>query len=228
MFYYYGAKNQLRWHYPAPQHNLIIEPFAGSAAYSCHHLFLNRNLTALLIEKDNRVVKLWKQILSMRLNDLKNYPVPKLGDHTDDFFIMTCATSNATARCKKLKYTKRIEKIFKIQRTRLIRLFPIRSQIQIICGSYETIKNQRATWFIDPPYSLNSPNKNTLYPNGDGYRSDCGASSLNYKQLSIWCQNRRGQVIVCEKNGASWMPFKLLRNNKNSLNKVYKELIWIK
>ena len=38
MFYYYGAKNQLAKHYQPPAHNLIIEPFGGSGAYSIYHL----------------------------------------------------------------------------------------------------------------------------------------------------------------------------------------------
>lgn len=34
MFYYYGRKKQLAKLYPKPNYSVIIEPFAGSAAYS--------------------------------------------------------------------------------------------------------------------------------------------------------------------------------------------------
>ncbi len=36
-FAYYGAKHGLAPKYPRPQHRVIVEPFAGSAAYSVHH-----------------------------------------------------------------------------------------------------------------------------------------------------------------------------------------------
>ena len=36
MFYYYGRKKQIIRHYPSPNYDTIIEPFAGSAAYSLY------------------------------------------------------------------------------------------------------------------------------------------------------------------------------------------------
>lgn len=36
-FPYYGSKWSLGPLYPAPRHDRIIEPFAGSACYSLHH-----------------------------------------------------------------------------------------------------------------------------------------------------------------------------------------------
>lgn len=36
MFYYYGRKKQIAKHYPAPNFEAIVEPFAGSASYSLH------------------------------------------------------------------------------------------------------------------------------------------------------------------------------------------------
>ena len=35
MFYFYGGKRRLARYYPQPQHRVIVEPFAGSAAYAC-------------------------------------------------------------------------------------------------------------------------------------------------------------------------------------------------
>jgi len=37
MFSYFGSKNKLVKYYPEPKYNLIIEPFAGSAQYSCYY-----------------------------------------------------------------------------------------------------------------------------------------------------------------------------------------------
>jgi site-specific DNA-adenine methylase len=36
-FTYTGGKYRLAPRYPEPRHNLIIEPFAGSAGYSLRH-----------------------------------------------------------------------------------------------------------------------------------------------------------------------------------------------
>jgi hypothetical protein len=30
---------------------------------------------------------------------------------------------------------------------------------------------------------------------------------INYQHLSQWCQNLRGQVIVCENTKSDWLPF---------------------
>ena len=228
MFYYYGAKNQLARHYPPPRFSTIIEPFAGSAAYSCYHLLRNPKLNALLIEKDWVVAKLWNRLLwNITPKEIENYPVPKVGEHTSDFLIMTCAASNAVAKCISLKYTKRVERVFGFQKRRLLKLLPIRDRINIICDSYETTPDIRATWFIDPPYFITSGvNKNTVFANGNGYRPGCDSNSIDYKQLSKWCQSRVGQVIVCEKEGAAWLPFRPLKTNKTSLNKIYKEVVW--
>jgi len=46
MFYYYGRKKQIAKHYPFPNFKAIVEPFAGSAAYSLD-----------LLRKSDRIVK---------------------------------------------------------------------------------------------------------------------------------------------------------------------------
>ena len=44
MFYYYGRKKQIAKCYPKPNFNTIIEPFAGSAAYSLHNDNWKKNM----------------------------------------------------------------------------------------------------------------------------------------------------------------------------------------
>ena len=53
MFYYYGRKKQMAKHYPSPNYDTIIEPFAGSAAYSLFGDNWQKNV--ILIEKDKQV-----------------------------------------------------------------------------------------------------------------------------------------------------------------------------
>jgi hypothetical protein len=56
-----------------------------------------------------------------------------------------------------------------------------------------------ATWFIDPPY----------VDGGKSYRY----SEIDYPKLAAWCLRLRGQVIVCERQGADWLPFRMLYDN---------------
>ena len=70
MFDYYGSKNQLAKRYPAPEYGLIVEPFAGSAAYSMYWLHRNPNLRAVLVEKSERVFGMWEWLKSATEKDL--------------------------------------------------------------------------------------------------------------------------------------------------------------
>lgn len=38
-----------------------------------------------------------------------------------------------------------------------------------------------------------------------------GSSTIDYKVLGEWVLSLPGQVIVCEGDGADWLPFKLFR-----------------
>lgn len=225
MFYYYGAKNMLAGYYPVPSYNLIIEPFAGSAAYSCYHLLRDKNLRCHLLDKDEDVANAWDFLLKCSERDILNYPKPKIGDYAYDFLIKTCSVSNASSKCNKMKYTERIDRVFEIQKRRLLKFLPIRNRITFKHSEFDTIKNMKATWFIDPPYQIISKN-GSVFQNGDGYSKFCSTSNIDFKKLSIFCKNRNGLIIVCEKEGANWLPFEILKRNKTSLNKNYNEMIW--
>ncbi len=58
MFYYYGRKKQIARRYPEPAYDIIIEPFAGAAAYALHGDRWQRDV--FLIKKDPQVTKIWK------------------------------------------------------------------------------------------------------------------------------------------------------------------------
>lgn len=227
MFYYYGSKTLLAKYYPEPKSKEIIEPFAGSGAYSIYHLLKDKSIKSTLIEKDKRVVETWKNVLSMNVSDIQNYPTPKIGEQTSDFLIMTCSVSNAVSKCKSMKYTERLAKVFNIQKNRLVKYIKIKDRIEIIHGDFSECENRDATWFIDPPYQItNNVNKGTVFANGDGYGIGLGASDIDFQMLSKWAKSRKGQVIVCEKIGANWLPFRVLKDGKTSMGKNYKEMIW--
>lgn len=84
--------------------------------------------------------------------------------------------------------------------------------------SYAEIENQDATWFVDPPYQVS----------GVRYRFN----EIDFDHLGKWCQSRQGQVMVCEQDGAAWLPFAHFRTVKalegRNGAKKSKEVIWYK
>jgi hypothetical protein len=75
----------------------------------------------------------------------------------------------------------------------------------IINDNYSSIlPNMNATWFIDPPYQFA----------GRCYKY--GSKLLNYNSLANWCLERKGQTIVCENSGATWLPFVNIGSIKSS------------
>ncbi len=89
MFYFYGGKRRLVGFYPSPQHDVVVEPFAGSGAYSVRHLVPVKGQQpirrAILIDKDPRVCDIWERLLAMDPDKLRHQPVPVAGDRTSDF-----------------------------------------------------------------------------------------------------------------------------------------------
>ena len=87
----------------------------------------------------------------------------------------------------------------------------------IICGDYRDAPDIEATWFVDPPYENM----------GKHYR----CNDIDYVELAEWCRARRGQVMVCENDGATWLPFTpfidcLAAPNKNGAKKS-KGVLWM-
>ena len=86
-------------------------------------------------------------------------------------------------------------------------------------SSYEAAEREgSATWFIDPPYQIK----------GSHYKF--GSKGLDYSRLADWCRSRRGQVIVCENEGAKWLDFKFvgaIKAGRTQENRFSREVVWI-
>ena len=66
MWSYYGSKSKIINCYPPPKHDMIIEPFAGSARYSLKYW----NNVVILVEKYDLIVKLWKWLQQAQKEDI--------------------------------------------------------------------------------------------------------------------------------------------------------------
>src|SRR5271169_3327714 len=89
---------------------------------------------------------------------------------------------------------------------------------RVCLGDYNDCDDRMATWFIDPPYSSKSGRLYTY-------------SEIDYGDLGQWCRERTGQKIVCEMEGATWLPFipfhvaKGLEGPKGK--KKIREVVWL-
>lgn len=222
MWPYYGRKMKVLKYYPEPKHDKIIEPFAGTAPYSLKYW----KKEIILIDRYEIIIDLWKYLQNASPKDILSLPKIKLGDDIRTYkiseieksFMGFCINHGIIRPANIVSYfgynyngnwwenkKKRIaEDLYKIKHWKFI------------CGNYTEVKNYKATWFIDPPYQYSKKK----YP----------YNIINYNFLSNWCKKRKGQVIVCESNGANWLPFSLLTDNLKTgqTHKKQKELVWIK
>lgn len=228
VFYYYGAKHRLARYYPAPAYPVIVEPFAGAAGYSMFHLERDSSLHAILVEKDPRVAELWRRLLAMSPDDIANYPLPKAGEFSTDFFVMAAAASNALASCRGFTVTPRVQREFVRMRARVARVCrAVAGRVFVVSGDYtEADTDEAATWFVDPPYRPRRSTARTANPGGMGYAKGCDSASIDYPALAEWCATRPGQVIVAEYADAEWLPFRPLRAHQRSDGAQYREGIW--
>lgn len=218
MFSYYGGKGRVAGRYPPPKYDLVIEPFAGAAWYSCKYQL---GKDALLFDVDNNVATTWDWILNRATPDDLLYMSPHIpgkrmtGTYEDpgkDLYYRWWGNQGSNSPRNVAGTWKSISQT-SFSTIHIKRLLGVKSW-KFQQKSYENAPNIEATWFIDPPYCQQNRYKH---------------NSIDYTALSKWCLSRQGQVIVCEAGSANWLPFKKLGIAPGSSNtsKLKDELIWI-
>ena len=226
MFHLFGRKKSIIKHYPEPIYDTIIEPFAGAASYALHY-YNTKNV--ILFEKDIIIYSIWSHIINEATQEsILKLPILKLGDNIDSnkfnylkpaekyligFFMRTAVTRPA----KSMSKTKNFNKWSGKTRLQLSNDIYKVKHWNIYNMSYENIPiNIKATWFIDPPYQ-GYGGQFYIHSNKD----------IDYNNLRKWVKTRKGQVIVCENEDATWLPFKPLIAIWQS-GKLHKEMIYIR
>lgn len=208
-FYYYGAKNKLALRYPAPKHDTVVEPFAGSAAYSLAY----PHLKICLVDKDPQICGIWDYLIKATEADVLALPDLPQDGRVEDLHVcqeakwligMNLAAANQNPRNKwtswawaKLNETSTMRSQVWSQECRQ-KIADQQRYIRhwkIVCCGYDNIPPINATWFVDPPYQVA----------GKHYKH--GAKTVDFSALGNWCRSLPGQVIVCEAAGADWLPF---------------------
>jgi hypothetical protein len=102
------------------------------------------------------------------------------------------------------------------RRARVAEQMPKIRHWRVIHGSYQDAPDTEASWFVDPPYR-GQPGSHYIH----------GPDAIDYDDLAGWCRSRRGQVTVCEAEGATWLPFRPLGEIKSGPRKrVSPEAVW--
>jgi hypothetical protein len=143
---------------------------------------------------------------------------------TDDFLVMTAAASNAIARSSRMTVTTRMpEKVRAMLRRVVAELPEAKRKVEVVLGDYREAPDIEATWFVDAPYQRT---REGWWSQGMGYGPGCTSADLDHGELAAWCRSRRGQVIVCEQAGASWLPFRPLSGSRCSNGRRRMEVVW--
>jgi site-specific DNA-adenine methylase len=200
---YFGSKVSSAHHYPAPLHRTIVEPFAGGAGYSLLHYTHD----VILLDKSQDVIGAWQYLIQTDPADVLKLPLIASGQEVSSLecspgarlFISWCLNQTATPR-------RTLSSWGEYHNARGAACYwgaARREQAAMIagrikhwrayCASYAEAPSIEATWFVDPPYV----DGGKAYP----------FHAIDYQYLSLWCQEREGQIIVCERSGADWLPF---------------------
>jgi hypothetical protein len=195
-FSYYGSKWTLARKYPAPAHDVIIEPFAGSACYSLHY----PDRRVVLVEKNPLVAATWRYLLEASPEDIRALPLLDSGQRVSDLDVSPGArlligwwvNSSTSSPCNVMtpRQSENASNGYACAwghacKERIASQVDAIRHWSVIEGEYTEAPDVEATWFVDPPYQ---GRPGSHYPNG--------SKSLDFDALGSWCQARRGRVIV--------------------------------
>jgi site-specific DNA-adenine methylase len=221
MWSYYGAKTNVVKSYPPPKHGKIIEPFAGTARYALYYW----EREVVLVDKFPVIVSIWKWLQKCSKEDILKLPRKLSKGQTLNDFTFDCQeakwlmgflikkgverpaiTPTDWVTVQRPNFTN-----FSLQRI-ASNLHKIKHW-EIVCADYESIPNEKATWYIDPPYEFG------------GAAYVMSNRDINFERLAEWCKGRQGQVIVCENSKANWMDFIPLKKQKGTKRSTT-EVLW--
>ncbi len=203
-FCFYGGKWRAVPRYPSPLYDTIVEPFAGAAGYATR--YADRKI--VLVERDATIAALWRWLIAATPAEIMSLPatiapnslvtaldIPPEAQSLLGFWFNKGCNGPRLQPSKWMRDGWRPKSFWGIEiRARIAGQVNAIKHWQLIEGDYTAAPDIKATWFIDPPYSG---------PAGRIYRHN----RVDYATLGKWCQNKAGQVMVCENAGATWLPF---------------------
>ena len=226
-FSFYGGKYRIAPRYPVPLQESIIEPFAGSAGFSLRY----PSLQVFLYDIDPVICGVWDYLITATENEilslpdidqdktLNDYELPQEAKWLIGFNLNKGAASPSKSMALWGRQGGSIAEFWGVgRRERIAKQQPYIRHWRIENKPYWEIENRQAYWFVDPPYNNKA---------GSYYKH----SNVDYRHLADWCKTRHGDVVVCENDGADWLPFQPFfsakANHVNGRSKnISKEVIW--
>jgi hypothetical protein len=216
-FSYFGAKWRLSGHCPPPSYERIVEPFAGSAGYSCRY---GAGHEVLLVDLDPTIAGIWDYLIHAAPADILALPDLHPDQSTLDLDIHDDARSLIG-----FWLNKGVERPMRTMgawgrkplpgrvttfwgpgvRQRIADQLPAIRRWQVTNDSFKAADIGPATYYVDPPYI------------DAGKRYVFGADGIDYHGLAVWCRSLQGQVMVAEAEGAHWLPFEPLATVKATI-----------
>lgn len=212
---YYGAKSKIISHYPEPKYDVIVEPFAGSAAYS--QRYWDRHV--ILIDLFPAIVSCWDFLIAATKQDILDLPDVTRETRVKELNLPIGARNligfhiNRASTAPRNVPTVRCLESWNRGKSKLAEIVHHFDNWIILDGGYDDLTNDECTWFIDPPYQFG----------GEHYVKS--STDLDFQSLGNFCKTRQGQTIVCENIKATWMPFTKLINIVGMRQKTT-ESIW--
>jgi site-specific DNA-adenine methylase len=224
-FTFYGGKYRAAPYYPSPRHTSIIEPFAGSAGYAVRY----HDRKVILYDIDPVIVGVWSYLIATPAAEIERLPLLEAGRSVDDLPIPQEArwligfwlNKGSAGPCKTpsawMRGGTRPNSYWgPVIRERIASQVDAIRHWKIEHASWNDIPNREGSWFVDPPYA----------GAGKHYRH----SDVDFAALAEWCRTRRGMVVVCENEGADWLPFtpfmRAKANPSKNGGKTSAEAIW--
>jgi len=229
-FQYYGSKWRAALLYPAPEYATIVEPFAGGASYALRY----PDHKVHLLEKSPVVAGIWDYLVNVSASEIlalpdvpagatiRDLPIPPEAQNLIGFWLETGVSHPRPRPCKRMRGPNLSKVLFwgPRVRERIARQLDAIRHWRVYLCAYEDVPSPqlRATWFVDPPYQ----------EAGRHYRH--GSDKIDFAHLGQWCRDLQGQVIVCENDGANWLPFRYLASTQANIRGTPKkrsaEAIW--
>ncbi len=227
MFSYFGSKWMLARRYGPPAHDLVIEPFAGSAAYALYW----GAPKSLLIDAFPEVVGIWQFLIKATEREIRALPLDF--DHVDDLKIpqeakwligywikkaSVTAGKSRTAWARQYRHSGDCKVWGEAVRERIASQLPGIRGWKAQLRDWRDSPDMKATWLIDPPYQV--AGKHYVF------------NEVDYGALAKFCRSRQGQVFVCENAGADWLPFRPFHKARGTFGYkrtgVSNEVVWSK